>query len=179
LLHLGGRSRKVCNDLKSYKMKSTSILLFVILIASLAACKKSSNAPVEGKWKETKMHLYNQDIITGAISGDTTYQANTFGNFDYVQFESNGTCILSATGLINNSQQQITKVQDTYDFTYTKAGSGFALTPEHTNPSLISGIYTTYTVSGISGNTLILHSVAGYINPSVPYKTMSDAYYTK
>lgn len=160
-------------------MKSALILIFIILITLSTACKKGNNAPVEGKWQEVKMRYYNQDITTGAISGDTTYQANTFGSFDYLQFNINGTCVLSRTGLINNAQQQQTKIQDIQDCTYAKAGSGFVLTQVPKTPAPISGIGTTYTVSSVSANTLILHAVSSYLNPSVPYTSISDSYYTK
>ncbi|MGZ3891692.1 MAG: hypothetical protein ACXVIY_13995 [Mucilaginibacter sp.] len=160
-------------------MKFTPILIFIVIISLSTACKKDNNTPVEGKWQEVKMRFYNQDINTGAISGDTTYQADTFGSFDYLQFNSNGICIFSQTELINNSAQQLTKVQNMHEYTYAKAGSGFALTPAQTNPSIISGIGTTITVSSVSAKTLILHAVSSYLNPSVPYKSISDSYYTK
>ena len=167
-------------NLKINRMNAKHLLiLFIAGITALTACKKSSNAPVEGKWQEVKMRYYNQDITTGAISEDTTYQANTFGSFDYVQFGSNGTCVLSETGFIGTESGLVTQTQDMTDYTYAKSGSGFLLTPAHTNPDIVSGIGTTLTVSSVSGNTLILHAVSSYLNPSVPYKTLSDAYYTK
>ncbi|MFI5162981.1 MAG: hypothetical protein ACHQHN_16995 [Sphingobacteriales bacterium] len=159
-------------------MKFTPALLFIIVIMAFTACKKSGNGAVEGKWQKVKMRVYNQDINTGAISNDTTYQANTFGSFDYVQFNSNGTCVLSETGFIG-TESQVIATQDKQNYTYAKSGSGFALTLVQTNPSVISGIGTTFTVSSVSGNTLILHAVNSYLNPSVPYKTISDSYYTK
>lgn len=153
-------------------------ILFIILITLLTACKKESYS-VEGKWQESKMRRYNRDIKTGYISGDTVYQADTFGGFDYLQFNSNGTCIFSGTGLINNSLQQLSKVQSIKDYTYVKSGTGFALTPTHTDPYLISDVYTVYTVSSVSRNTLVLHGVASNIDPYFPYQMISDSYYTK
>jgi len=160
-------------------MKSTRILIFAALVTLSTACKKGNNAPVEGKWQEVKMRYYNQDITTGAISADTTYQANTFGGFDYLQFNINVTCVLSETAEVGTASGQVTKVQDIQDYTYAKSGSGFILTRSNVYPGLISGVGTTLTVSSISGNTLILHAVSSYLNPSVPYKSISDSYYTK
>jgi|GEM_PF-2890542 len=147
-------------------------VLIVVFITTLAACKKNNKTPGEGKWQETKMRRYNQDKTTGAISSDTTYKANTFGRFDYMQFYSNGTCVLSVT-------EQVTNAQGTVEYTYTKSDSGFLLKPAHVDPELISGVSTGYTVLNASSNTLILHGVTSYINPSVPYITISDSYYTK
>ena len=160
-------------------MKSNYLpILFIVLITSLTACKKESYS-ITGKWQEVKVVTYNRDNTTGAISGNTTFPASTFGSFDYAQFNNNGTCVLSATGITYNSLQQQTNVQVIQNYTYAKSGSGFALTPVPQNPPIISGIGVTYTVSDVLANTLIIHSVANYLNPSVPYKTISDSYYNK
>lgn len=118
------------------------------------------------------MRVYNQDITTGALSGDTTYQSDTFGKFDYVEFYSNGICVVSAT-------EQVSKVQDTWEYTYAQSGTGFLVTPAHTDPYIISGVSTVYTASRVSSNTVVLHAVTSYLNPSVPYKTITDSYYNK
>ena len=151
-------------------------LFFILSVIFFAACKKESS-PIVGKWQEVKMRTYNQDLSTGAISGDTTYQAATFGVYDYAQFNNDGICVISETGFIGTAAQ-VVKVQDLQDYTYTKAGSGFVLVST-ANPSAISGEMTGHNVSSVSSNTLIIHSVTGYLNPSVAYKTISDSYYTK
>lgn len=147
------------------------MIMIVALVLGVAACKKDTNA-ITGKWQAAKMRVYNLDINTGAISGDTTYQANTFGRFDYVQFDSRGNCVLSAT-------EQVTNAQYIQEYIYTKSGSEFSLKPAHTDPYIISGISTSRTALVVSSGTLIIHAITGYLNPSVPYKTISDSYYTK
>lgn len=152
-------------------MKFTPGLIFIVLISLSTACKKDSNV-IAGKWQEAKMRVYNQDVTTNAISSDTTYQADTFGNFDYVEFYSNGICVLSGA-------EQVTKSQDTREYTYAKSGAVFLLKPAHTDPYIISGVSTDYTASRVSSNTVVLHAVTSYLNPSVPYKTITDSYYNK
>jgi hypothetical protein len=171
MLHLCGRYRNVNNDLISCEMKFTPILILIVLITLSIGCKKD-NSTIMGKWREAKMRVYNQDITTGALSGDTTYQSDTFGKFDYVEFYSNGICVVSAT-------EQVSKVQDTWEYTYAQSGTGFLVTPAHTDPYIISGVSTVYTASRVSSNTVVLHAVTSYLNPSVPYKTITDSYYNK
>ena len=156
-------------------MKPKYLTLFVLFFG-LLSCKKESS-PIVGKWQEVKMTTYHQDLTTGAISGDTTYQAATFGAYDYAQFNNDGSGVISETGWIGTAAQ-VVKVQDLQNYTYTKAGLGFVLIST-VNPSMLSGVATSHVVTGISSNTLIIHSFTGYLNPSVSYKTISDSYYTK
>jgi hypothetical protein len=167
-------------NLKIKEMNAKHLLtLFIISMTALTACKKSVNAPVIGKWKEVKLRVYNQDKTTGAISSDTTYQASAFGKFDYAQFSINNTCILSQTGLQYGSTPQPVAIQDTRNYTYAWTGSGFALTEMPQNNEIINEVGTSDTVSSVSSNSLIIHSVSTYENPSVAYRTVGDAYYTK
>jgi hypothetical protein len=152
-------------------------LITALLTVTVASCKKD-NLSIAGKWQEVKLHYYNQDKITGAISGDTTFQAAAFGKFDYAEFSSNGTCILSQGGLTYGGPQPLL-VQDTRNYTYKRAGSGYALTEVFQTNGIINEVGTLDTVINITSNTLIIHSVSTYENPGVVYKTIGDAYYTK
>ncbi len=49
--------------------------------------------PITGKWQQTKLVTYLLDT-NGARLYDTTY-LQPFTNADYVQFNNNGTCVLS------------------------------------------------------------------------------------
>jgi hypothetical protein len=159
-------------------MKYRLPIFVIALIAALVSCKKDANYSIAGKWQEVKMTTYNQDLTTGAISGDTTYKAATFGIYDYAQFNNDGICVISETGWIGTAAQVI-KVQEIQNYTYTKSAESFLLKPAHTDPYIISGVSTDYTASRVSANTVVLHAVTSYLNPSVRYKTITDSYYNK
>ena len=147
--------------------------LFIILISFLTSCKKE-NSSLRGKWQEVKYHTYNQDNNTGAVSEEVTYPASMFTSLDYVQFNSSSSCIIS-----QGSTSSATLVQRIQKYTYASVGSRYALTEVFEGEMPISGIGIADTVSVSSSNTLVIHSVATYLNPSVPYKSISDAYYSR
>jgi hypothetical protein len=172
----------------------TLILLFSVFAAALVSCKKENQVPanpavnpvsatviypIAGKWQEVKLHEYNQDQTTGVTFGDTTFQAPAFGKFDYAQFNNNSTCILSQTGLHYSGTPTPTVVQATQNYTFAPAGSGFALAEVFKNDGLINEVSKIDTVSSFSSNLLTVHSVITYENPTVKYKTIADAYYTR
>jgi hypothetical protein len=158
------------------------LLTIVIVVLGLAACKKDNKSSVAiiGKWQETKLRIYATDS-TGAFLYDTTF-LSPFTGSDYLQFNSNNTCIIGTDyyyypNQTNGQQippQKITPV--TSAMKYTALGSKFVLTQQSTlvNPG---GFDVRDTVSAISSNTLLYHSVGYSHVPGI--KTMADAYYTK
>jgi hypothetical protein len=58
-------------------MKTKYLLLFIVLVTGLAACKKESNYGIVGKWQQIKLRTYTQSY-SGAILHDTTYLRSSF-----------------------------------------------------------------------------------------------------
>jgi hypothetical protein len=147
------------------------------LAFSMGACKKENNAIIVGKWQETKLRLYRDSA--GIIKDDTTY-LHPFTNLDYVQFNSNGTCITSTDHYYYINELENPKTPQkidavTVNWHYIQAGSEFILTPANSaiNPG---GFISTDTVS-YSNSTLMIHNVSyqGFALNVI----VSDAYYTK
>lgn len=160
------------------KMKHKYPLLIITCLAlCFTACKKDKNYPIAGKWQETKLRVYTQNS-NGAILTDTTYLASTFSNLDYVQFNNNGTGVIGSSGWYYEMPQNQVLVANTQTFSFAPVGSRFALTLHLQNNSNMSESSVADTLSDYSANTLTIHSVYYFENPSVP-KTMSDAYYSK
>jgi hypothetical protein len=154
-----------------------------IIIAGLAisfmACKKANNdTPVIGRWQQNKLRLYIDS--GGIIIHDTTY-LHPFTNSDYIQFNTNGTCTLSASHYYYpnlqgypKTPQQITP--NVSGFTYEATGAKYVL---NTQSMLISpgGFVVGDTISMPAANTLLFRSVSyGHIGN---YETISDSYYTQ
>jgi hypothetical protein len=162
-------------------MKRTYLLLIVAgVVLGMAACKKDNKSVVIGKWQETKLRIYATDG-TGAFLYDTTF-LKPFTGSDYIQFNSNNTCIIGTDYYYYPNQpngqeippQKITPVTSVMN--YATLGSKFVLTPQSTlvNPG---GFDVRDTVSTINSNTLLLHSILYAQVPGI--KSIADAYYTK
>jgi hypothetical protein len=160
------------------KMKYLPIL-FIVLATAFVSCKKVQEAPLPGKWQQTKLviRLNNANVVLW----DTTY-LTPFTSFDYMQFNANGTCVsgsdfylIDAPGGVGYSKtvQEIT--QSTYNFNYAIEGSVYVLTP-NPNPVNFAGITVADTVS-IKDNTLLLHAVD--YGPDHAVNSVFDSYYTK
>jgi hypothetical protein len=122
-----------------------TLLILVSITVSVAACKKGSNtinnAPIAGKWQETKLRLYEFDD-NNVIAHDTTY-LSPFTNLDYVQFNSNGTCDLSSD-----------------HYYYPNDNSGYPTTPQPVKQSIGTLDYTS-----VGNNKYVLNSPPGPVNP--------------
>jgi hypothetical protein len=162
-------------------MKYTYLLLIIAgLVTGLVACNKGSNkSPVAGKWQETKLRLYATDS-TGAFLYDTTY-LQPFTGSDYIQFNNNGTCVISNDYYYYPNEagehvapQKISPTSSTMN--YTVVGSTYVLSQQShlVNPG---GFDVRDTISVINTNTLFLHSILYSHVPGV--KAISDSYYTR
>jgi hypothetical protein len=160
------------------KMKYLPILFFVLATA-LVSCKKVQQAPLSGKWQQTKLviHLNNANVVLW----DTTY-LTPFTSLDYMQFNGNGTCLTGSDFYLidapsgvgySKTVQEITPTTD--NFNYATDGAVYVLTP-NPNPPNYAGITTADTIS-IHGNTLLLHSVGYGFDHTV--HSVFDGYYTK
>ena len=162
-------------------MKKLTLIITAIFFI-ITSCKKDnkSSVVVIGKWQETKLRIYATDS-TGAFLYDTIF-LQPFTASDFIQFNSNNTCITGTDYYYYPNQpngqeippQKITPVTSVMN--YTAVGSKFVLTPQSTltNPG---GFDVRDTISTINSNTLLYHSVAYSHVPGI--KTMADAYYTK
>ena len=156
--------------------------ILTIVVVGLAACKKDNNSSVViiGKWQETKLRIYATDS-TGTFLYDTTF-LQPFTASDFIQFNSNNTCITGTDYYYypnqpNGQQTPPQKITPTTSvFNYKTLGSKFVLTPQGTlvNPG---GFDVRDTVSTINSNTLLYHSVGYSHIPGI--KTIADAYYIK
>jgi hypothetical protein len=168
------------NLFKIMKNDYTIIFLMVDLILTIVACKKAQDPSVIGKWQENKVRIY-QVGSTGLILNDTTYSGQTFTNLDYVQFNIDGSCVISSSHDYNPAGQgflttpQADQITSTWNFTgtwpkYIITNAGTVITPGFPAPA------DTATVS--SQNNLLLHKVfAVYIFNATT--TVFDAYYTR
>src|SRR5882757_9502605 len=147
-------------------MKHRYLLLIpAIVVLGLVGCKKDNKSSVAiiGKWQETKLRIYATDS-TGAFLYDTTF-LKPFTASDFIQFNSNNTCITGTDYYYYPNQsngqqippQKITPVTSVMN--YTTIGSKFVLTPQSTlvNPG---GFDVRDTVSTVNSNILLYHSVA-------------------
>jgi hypothetical protein len=152
-------------------------ILFVALLFSLTSCKKEGQSSITGKWQEVKLRIYQLNGTT--ILYDTTY-LHPFTNYDYIQFNDNGTCTegsdhyyyINAPGFLK-TPQAIPPTE--INFNYSAYGSVYILsqTPEVIN---FSGSVTADTVS-ISGNTLFQH-VVDY-SPARQANAVYDSYFIR
>ena len=161
-------------------MKNNYLILLLIISAGLFSCKKEgTKTAVSGKWFENKLRIYATDS-TGKFLYDTTF-LQPFTASDYLQFNNNGTCVISTDYYYYPNQngqqippQKITPAASLMNF--TAVGTKFVLTSQSTltNPG---GFDIRDTVSTINAQTLVRHTV---VNTHVPgYTSYSDAYYTR
>jgi len=154
-------------------------LLLVVLITGLASCKKGAQAPVLGKWNQTKLRLYE---LNGNVAlYDTTY-LQPFTSLDYIQFNDNSTVVTSTdhyyypnTLGYPKDPQQIPAQSSIFD--YTEVGAKYVLTPQ-TTVITPGGFITADTIIVTGANTLMLRSVS-YGHSIGPIKSVADSYYTK
>ena len=154
-------------------------LLFIIFISVSASCKKEKSSPILGKWRETKLRIYQVDS-TNTLLYDTTY-LHPFTSFDYLQFNVNNTVTigndhyyyLNAPGL-PKAPQAITPVSS--EMNYAVAGAAYVLTTQSllVNPGGFD-VRDTVTVQNL--NTLQFRSVFYAHVPGI--KIITDSYYTK
>jgi len=171
MLHLGGTGRNVNNDLISCEMKFTPILVFIVLITLLNACKKGNDYPIVGKWQQVKLRMYNKSY-SGVISNDTTFQRASFDSLNYAQFNNGGTAIIGLFYPYPMYDLNIAFIA-TEKYNYVKAGSKYVMTLP-TTTTYPSGFITTDTAS-VSGNMVLIHSTFD----NHQFYAISDAYYTK
>src|SRR3569833_356269 len=150
-------------------MKTLKLLLIVAAAVCLAACHKE-NIQLTGKWQQVKLRAYTRDKSTGAITHDTTVQAESFGTLDYASFGGD-TCTISRALL--STGQLILK------YTYSRTGKGYALRPFYLNSGSIDLLPTADTVIDITDNSFIVHSVPLPSNVSANTVFVFDAYYSK
>ena len=123
--------------------------------------------------------MYETDS-TGVFLYDTTF-LQPFTSSDYLQFNNDGTCVISNDYYYyaNQDGKQIPpqKIPATSALmNYTVIGSKFVLTP-HTRVFNPGGFDVRDTVSNSNSNVLLLHSILYSHAPG--YRVVSDAYYTK
>ncbi|HEY8784321.1 MAG TPA: hypothetical protein VIM16_22020 [Mucilaginibacter sp.] len=166
-------------------MKNKYILLVIAsLIFASIACKKENNSTIIGKWQEVKIRIYTT-APDGVIVNDTIYSARTLTDLNYVQFNTNSTCVIATdyiyypayVGTVKISA--ITPTISTYSYRIIKYKSvliAYSLFP--------GSNYTTDTAVFMNAKTLLIHSVYYPYNPfsaiaSLPQKTISDSYYSR
>jgi len=165
------------NVLKVMKNDYTIIFLMVDLILTIVACKKEQTLSIIGKWQQTKVRVYQVDY-KGLILDDTTYSGQTFTNQDFVQFNSDGTCLIATSHYYYPAGQGFPKTPDVYqdtikwNFTGTWPKYGIEDTIDLGGPS------PTDTATASSPNNLVLHNVYPMYRFAGP-KTIFDAYYTR
>jgi len=80
-----------------------ALIIVVALTACLFACNKGGSDinpnDIVGKWYENKLNIKQQTIGTGAVA-DTTYLSSNFTAWDYFQFNSDATAVISNDGAI-------------------------------------------------------------------------------
>jgi hypothetical protein len=154
-------------------------VLFIVLATAFVSCKKVGQAPLPGKWQQTKLVIHQDN--GNVVLWDTTY-LTPFTSFDYMQFNDNGTCAMSsdfylidAPGGVGYTKNVQTITPGTLNFNYAANGAVYVLTP---NPNLVNfaGITVADTVS-IKGNTLLLHAVDYDFDHTV--RSVFDSYFTK
>jgi hypothetical protein len=161
-------------------MKNKYTLFIVISLAfCLIACKKENNSSIIGKWQENKVRIYMLNN-NGVIINDTTYSGQTFTNMDYAQFNSYGTCMISASHYYYPAEDGFPKdpLVDTSTNTshYKATGSGYVLTTN--NVMGPGGSDQTDTARLIGPNTLLIHvTYSVFIFDATP--TVFDSYYTR
>jgi len=153
-------------------MKPKYLILF-FLLAGLISCKKDNKYAIVGKWQQIKLRTYNQSY-SGVISHDTTYQASSFNDSNYAQFNNDGTCIIGLfypPGLYDFRSSVAYIATEKYN--YVPKGNKYIMTLPTT---LIypSGFISTDTAS-VNGNTVHIHSTFD----NHQFYNMSDAYYSK
>jgi len=157
------------------KLKKMKYLMFIVLATAFVSCKKDQQGSILGKWQLTKLELYQENA--NLVLYDTTYLHPFTGN-DYIQFNSDGTCIgvtdhnyyVNAPGN-PKVPQAISPFTATWD--YTASGSVYILTQ---TPAFINfGFLATADTVSINGNTLLQHVVTYNINdPLQGLKTVSN-----
>jgi len=162
-------------------MKKKSILLIACVITSFFACKKENNYPVTGTWQETKLRVYTA-APSGAILNDTTYSGSTFTSLDYIQFNNNGTCILSSDHEYSPGGHGLGSVP-IYNLSrgmlnYKAIGSNLYILVSSSNLINPGGFSSTDTVSMIDQNNLLSHNV-NYSNFPTGSNIIYDSYYVR
>lgn len=164
-------------------MKHKILLLITSgVLLCMIYCRKGNTGNTDaltGKWQEVKVRTYVLD--SGKLIYDTTY-LQPFTNLDYVQFNSGGTCEISADHYYDvntpgnpKTPQLIPQIIDTTHYT-TIANGKFTLNTQITPPNP-GGFTSADTISEINSNSILIHNV---FNVHVPgYEAITDAYYQK
>jgi hypothetical protein len=165
-------------DTKQMNIKYLPVL-YVVLLCSLSSCKKGDQN-ITGKWQEVKLRMYQ--VVNGLIKYDTTYYA-PFTSFDYIIFNSNGTCVGGEDhyyypNLPGNPKTAQLIQPITFTFNYTNAGSGYLLTQ---TPAIInfSGFVLTDTVFRDGPDTLRQQGISYGITIDPNNKQVSESYYVR
>ena len=181
------------------KIKYLPLFSFALITVILVSCTKgnqnpapspsvnpvsspvsnSVSSPLTGKWQQTKLVTYLLDT-NGARLYDTTY-LQPFTNADYVQFNNNGTCVLSVDHYyyLNEPGMSVPTPIPTLitNFHYTPAGLKFVLVPQNDGASP-GGNSVADTASMLDNNTLLIHTVATGIGPTY-HIFITDSYFSK
>lgn len=158
-----------------------ALLLVTLLAIGLISCKKgNSSSPIIGKWRETKLRLYEVD--SSKTIYDTTYLA-PFTSQDYVQFTSNGTCYFSSDHYFYpnhlgypTTPQAIPQSIDT--IAYSSAGDGKYVIFTPNQPVNFSGFVMTDTAF-VTGNTMRIQFINYGISQTGYHGAVSDSYYER
>lgn len=171
-------------------MKAKYLYLIIAAASILASCQKDnvkapgasetkistgsqSNivaGPLTGRWQETKLILQMTDQA-GAKIGDTVY-AKQLLTSDYVQFNADGSCVLSQGQ--NYATSGIQGGAHNTPFNLTQESSMAIL--NYSGPIGTMGFPGPDTLYMQDANTVLIHSVATLMNGSA---IVSDAYYTR
>lgn len=151
------------------RLKNILPVICCVLVFCLS-CKKNNVVnpapPIVGTWLENK-----QEIMTFAndsLVKDSVVNAFTAG--DYIQFNHDGTGVMSVSDTANMFYNN--------NFTYTINNSSLVLTQTAKNSNTTST--TTYTIDQVDRASLHLRLQSTYIGTAnVSYRESSEMYYTR
>ena len=155
------------NLTKVVAMKLKYLLLTVVLLLCLSACKKESKAPnpgvtIVGKWLITKQN----SVLSNNGVQISTFTDTTFTAADFVEYYGDGTGYFSMHSATGPSLTE---------FTYTLTGTNLIQNTSSENKGMPE------TVTGLTANKLSIHAVSSVPDPDsgLIYTETDDYYYTK
>jgi hypothetical protein len=163
----------------------TKILLSLLagLLVMQTSCKKNDKTlptPVQGKWYQVKLDIYEPNGTGGRLYN--TVYLQPFTTLDYVQINDNGTVNSSVDHYYYiNKPGQMAAPQaipaETATWNYTAAGTKFVLSQPNALMNY-AGFSSRDTLSIVHNDTLLWRSVSYGPTSNVP-NIIYDSYYVK
>ncbi len=163
--------------------KSYLPVLLIILTGGMVSCKKQQEGAgknVSSKWQQVKLRVY--EVHNDTVKYDTTYY-HPFSAADFIQFNSNGTCLVGTDHYYYDTApgwpkipQAIPPQSSTFDYSYNGSIYILSQTPGLSNPG---GFVTTDTAYLRQQDTL--HEKVTFYGHSITsnIKSVSEADYIK